>query len=64
MYLMRFIPSITSTFDAHAPLKTLSRKQKCLKNKPWIRDGAGQDFLDPTGKFQNLRRLTGRSTGF
>ena len=23
---------------------------------------AGQDFLDPTGKFQNLCRLTGRST--
>ena len=29
-----------------------------------IRDGTGQDFLDPTGKFQNHRRLTGRSTGF
>ena len=28
------------------------------------RDGTGQDFLDPTGKFQNHRRLTGRSTGF
>ena len=23
------------------------------------RDGTGQDFLDATGKFQNLRRLTG-----
>ena len=23
------------------------------------RDGTGQDFLDPTGKNQNLRRLTG-----
>ena len=23
------------------------------------RDGTGQDFLDPTGKFQNHRRLTG-----
>ena len=30
----------------------------------WGRDGTGQDFLDPTGKFQNHRRLTGRSTGF
>ena len=30
-----------------------------------IRDGIGQDFLDPTGKFQNLRRfLTGQSTNF
>ena len=29
-----------------------------------IRDGTGQDFPDPTGKFQNHRRLTGRSTGF
>ena len=28
------------------------------------RDGTGQDYLDPTGKFQKLRRLTGRSTGF
>ena len=28
------------------------------------RDGTGQDFLDPTGKFQNHRRLTGRLTGF
>ena len=28
------------------------------------RDGTGQDFLDPTGKFQNLRRLTARSTSF
>ena len=28
------------------------------------RNGTGQDFLDPTGKFQNHRRLTGRSTGF
>ena len=28
------------------------------------RDGTGQNFLDPTGKFQNHRRLTGRSTGF
>ena len=23
------------------------------------RNGTGQNFLDPTGKFQNLRRLTG-----
>ena len=23
------------------------------------RDGTGQDFFDPTGKFQNHRRLTG-----
>ena len=22
----------------------------------WSRDGTGQDFLDPTGKFQNHRR--------
>ena len=29
-----------------------------------IRDGTRQDFLDPTAKFQNHRRLTGRSTGF
>ena len=33
-----------------------------------IKDRTGQDFLDPTGTFQNLRRLTGfcpaRSTGF
>ena len=28
------------------------------------RDGTGQDFLDPTDKFQNLRRLTGRSISF
>ena len=27
------------------------------------RDGTVQDFVDPTGKFQNLRRLTGWSTG-
>ena len=27
------------------------------------RDGTGQDFLDPTGKFQNHRRLIGRSNG-
>ena len=25
----------------------------------YCRDGTGQDFLDPTGKFQNHRRLTG-----
>ena len=34
----------------------------------WYRDGTGQNFLDPTGKFQNLRRLTSfwpaRSTVF
>ena len=24
------------------------------------RDGTGQYFLEPTGKFQNLRRLNGR----
>ena len=33
-----------------------------------IRDGTDQDFLDPIGKFQNLRRLIGfwpaRSTAF
>ena len=29
----------------------------------WSRDGTGQEFLDPD-KFQNLRQLTGRSTGF
>ena len=29
-----------------------------------LRDGTGQGFLDPTGIFQNLRRLTGRLTGF
>ena len=29
-----------------------------------IRNGTGQDFPDPTSKFQNLRRLTGRSTDF
>ena len=29
-----------------------------------FRDGTGQDFFDPTGKLQNQRRLTGRSTGF
>ena len=28
------------------------------------RDGIGQNFLDPTGKFQNLRRSTGFFTGF
>ena len=28
------------------------------------RDGTSQDFLDPTGKFQNLCRLTGRSSVF
>ena len=28
------------------------------------RDGTGQDFLDPTDKFQNHRRLTSWSTGF
>ena len=28
------------------------------------RDGTGQDFFDPTGKFQNHRRLSGRSTVF
>ena len=27
------------------------------------RDGTGQDFLEPNGKFQNHHRLTGRSTG-
>ena len=29
-----------------------------------LRDGIGQHFLDPTGKFQNLRQLTSWSTGF
>ena len=29
-----------------------------------FRNGIGQDFFDPTGKFQNLCRLTGRSTVF
>ena len=29
-----------------------------------VRNGTGQDFLDSTGTFQNLRRLTGRSTDF
>ena len=28
------------------------------------RDETGQDFLDPTGKFQNHRRSTGWLTGF
>ena len=42
---------------------------KVTNNDPFltkvqIRDGTGQDFLDPTGKFQNHRRLTGRSTVF
>ena len=27
-----------------------------------ISDGTGQDVFDPTGKFQKLRRLTGRLT--
>ena len=32
--------------------------------KVQARDETGQDFLDPTGKFQNHRRLTGQSSGF
>ena len=34
-----------------------------LNESQKIRDGTNQDFLDSTGKFQNLRRLTGQSTG-
>ena len=29
----------TSTINAHAPLKKLTRKQKRLKNKPWFTKG-------------------------
>ena len=34
-----FYSLITSTIDAHAFLKKLSRKQNRLKNKPWITKG-------------------------
>ena len=34
-----FYSLFTSTIDAHAPLKKLSRKQNCLKNKPRIIKG-------------------------
>ena len=30
----------------------------------YTRDGTGQDFFDPTSKFQNHRRLTGREIFF
>ena len=30
---------ITSTFDTHAPLKKLSKKQRRLRSKPWITKG-------------------------
>ena len=43
----------------------VNAKLFCFRNlNVSTRNGTGQDFLDPTGKFQNLRRLTGRSTGF
>ena len=50
--------------------RELRHKKKLEKNGNfWVenllihfRDGTGQDFLDPTGKLQNLRLLTGRST--
>ena len=34
-----FYSLLTSTINAHAPLKKLTRKQKRLKNKPWITKG-------------------------
>ena len=34
----------------------------CRMNQRWNRSGFSRP--DPTGKFQNHRRLTGRSTGF
>ena len=32
---------------------------KLLDQPISIRDGTGQDFLDPTGKIENVRRLSG-----
>ena len=43
---------------------SMSLKDITLAYVVRTRDGTGQDFLDPTGKFQNHHRLTGRSTGF
>ena len=45
----------------------VKNKSRSVKVNSWrfllvivyTRDGTGQDFLDPTGKFQNLRRSTG-----
>ena len=34
-----FYSLLTSTINAHAPLKKLTRKQKRLKSKPWITKG-------------------------
>ena len=43
-------------FWATAPSLCLLWQRQC------VRDGTCQDFLDPTGKSQNLRRLTSQST--
>ena len=44
-------------------LEILLYSQKKFICMTCSRDGTGHDFLDPTGKFQNIRRLTGRFTG-
>ena len=74
----------TSTlFQAESKQTNEKTQKKSSKKKPWskkkngyfttlivthTRDGTGQVFLDPTGKYQNHRRLTGfwpaRSTSF
>ena len=35
----QFVHIILSTIDTHVPLKSLTRKQKKLKSKPWITKG-------------------------
>ena len=74
------IGGATGPFKLTFAQRSMVRKEKnTLKMKPhrvWkpfqvapgqsikTRDGTSQDFLDPTGKFQNHRRLTGQSTCF
>ena len=54
--------NITQATRARAPQHLRLRAGDCmLPNQRWNRSGFSR--LDPTGKFQNLRRLTGWSTG-
>ena len=60
------LPLVRSTVDwavITASLLDVRQDKRQCETTVCGRDGTGQDFLDPTGKFQNHRRLTGRSTG-
>ena len=39
LFFNQFVHIILSTIDTHAPLKPLTRKEKNLKSKAWIRKG-------------------------